>query len=126
MTLRCVVVDDNDQLLGTASELLHSQGMLVVGVATTSAEAELLVETLKPDVVLVDVILGEESGFDLVRRLAARTDRGHPPAILMSTHDEVEFADLVAMSPAIGFLSKSDLSAISIRELLDQVRGADP
>jgi hypothetical protein len=40
--------------------------------------------------------------------------------ILMSTHAEIEFADLIADSPAAGFLAKSDLSAAAIRVILDR------
>ena len=48
-----------------------------------------------------------------------------PPGrvILISTHSEADFADLIAESPAVGFLSKSDLSADAIRELLGGVHG---
>jgi CheY-like chemotaxis protein len=116
--LRCVIVDDNRALLKSASRLLESEGISVVGVATTTREALSLIEQLEPDVILVDIALGPESGFDLVRRVAAPGETGCPRAILISTHDEDDFADLIATSPAVGFLRKADLSAASIRRLL--------
>ena len=118
MTLRCVIVDDSPDVLRAASELLGGQGMAVVGVAATGDEAVSLMEELQPDVMLVDIVLGSESGFDLVRRLVQCVDTAACRTILFSTHDGADFANLIAGSPAIGFLAKSDLSATAIRRLL--------
>ena len=75
MTLRCVIVDDSPAVLRAASDLLEGQGFAVVGVAATAEEALRRVEELRPDVVLVDIDLGPESGFDLARRLVGALDR---------------------------------------------------
>ena len=126
MTLRCVIVDDSPAVLRAASELLEGQGIAVVGVAETGEEAILLMEELKPDLMLVDIALGPESGLDLARRLARTRDVGQPRIILISTHDEADFAELIAASPAIGFLRKSNLSATAIRRLLDSAGAEEP
>jgi CheY-like chemotaxis protein len=118
MTLRSVIVDDSPAVLRAASELLEGQGIAVVGVAAAGAEAVRLTEELEPDVILVDIDLGPESGFDLARRLVGTPDRARTPIILISTHDGADFASLIAASPAIGFLPKSDLSATAIHRLL--------
>jgi CheY-like chemotaxis protein len=114
MVVRCLIVDDNNSFLEAARTLLEREGLTIAGVASTSAEALRATATLQPDVVLVDVSLGEESGFELARRL--RADPGQDAAvILISTRSEADLADLVALSPAAGFLSKSELSADAIR-----------
>jgi len=118
MTLRCIIVDDNPEVLRAASDLLEREGLAVVGVATTGEEAVSLMRDLGPDVMLVDIDLGPESGLDLARRLEQHVDTAGRRTILISTHDEADFADLIADSPAIGFLSKTDLSATAIRQLL--------
>jgi len=118
MILRCVIVDDSPDVLRAAGELLEGEGIAVVGVATTIAEAIRLVEELEPDVTLVDIDLGPESGFDLARRLADTRDGAGSRSILVSTHDEADFASLIESSPALGFLPKPDLSAKAIRRLL--------
>jgi DNA-binding NarL/FixJ family response regulator len=110
-------------VLRAASEFLEGDGIAVVGVAETGEEAIRLVEELKPDVILVDIDLGPESGFDLARRLAHTPDGAASRTILISTHDEADFAKLIEASPAIGFLAKSDLSAAAIQHLVD--RGGD-
>jgi CheY-like chemotaxis protein len=118
MTLRCVIVDNSPAVLRAASELLEGQGIVVVGVAATAVEAVGLIQELEPDVVLVDIDLGPESGFDLARRLVDTTNWRGTRIILISTHDGADFANLIAGSPAIGFLAKSDLSAAAIHRLL--------
>src|SRR2546430_9931119 len=89
----------------------------IAGVASTSAKALREIDTLRPDVMLVDVSLGEESGFELAR-LVAGQDHG-PTVILISTRSQADLADLVALSPAAGFLSKSELSADAIRRFVN-------
>jgi DNA-binding NarL/FixJ family response regulator len=119
MRVRCLIVDDSRAFLEAARTLLERQGLTVVGVASTSADAVRAAETLRPDVVLVDVSLGEESGFDLARRLMSDHARG-ATVILISTRSEADLTDLVALSPSAGFLSKSQLSADAIRAFLNE------
>jgi DNA-binding NarL/FixJ family response regulator len=115
MALRFLIVDDNPRFLEALRGLLEREGGQVVGVASTSAQALRLAEELRPDVTLVDITLGEESGFDLALRLDAAT---HTLVVFISSYAAPEFADLVAVSPAIGFISKADLSTRAITELL--------
>ena len=116
--LRCLIVDDNPRFLDAARGLLEREGVAVVGTASTSAEAARRVDELRPDVTLVDIDLGGESGFDVARQLHRDGREAPPRIILISTHAEQDYADLIAASPAIGFLSKTDLSADAIHELL--------
>lgn len=93
--------------------------MDVVGVASTSAEAVKLAAALKPAVVLVDIDLGEESGFDLARTLTS--NGASMDVILISAYPEGDLRDLIETSPAAGFLPKPVLS----RQAIDDVLGAD-
>ena len=119
MALRCVIVDDSPGFTAAARDLLEREGVAVVGTATTCAEGRQRIEELRPDVALVDIILGEESGFDLARQLAHGSG-GEPKTILISTYSERDFEDLIAASPAVGFVSKSDLSARALCEALER------
>lgn len=118
MALRCLLVDDNRGFLEAARTLLEREGLTIAGVATTSAEALREAATLRPHVVLVDVGLGGESGFELARRLVDVYPHG--TVILISTRSAAELADAIELSPAAGFLAKSDLSAEAIRRLVDE------
>jgi DNA-binding NarL/FixJ family response regulator len=118
MAVRCLIVDDNQAFLEAARTLLEREGLAIAGVAGTSADALREARALQPEVVLVDVSLGSESGFDLARRLAA----DHVPnttVILISTRAEADLADLISLSPAAGFLAKADLSGDAIRAFLE-------
>jgi DNA-binding NarL/FixJ family response regulator len=118
MRLRCLLVDDNDTFLATATVLLEREGVTVAGVATSTAEALLQARLLRPDVVLVDIGLGEESGFDLARRLAGDDQGDSAAVILISARAEADYAELIAESPAAGFLLKSELSARQIGRIV--------
>jgi DNA-binding NarL/FixJ family response regulator len=115
VALRCVIVDDNGGFQDAARSLLERDAIEVVGVAANSAQARSRVAELHPDVVLVDIALGKESGLELARTLASED-----PAklILISTHLEADFADLIAASPAVGFIAKTEFSARAVRDLL--------
>lgn len=98
--------------------LLEAQGLEVVGGAGSASDARAQIAALAPDVVLIDIDLGGESGLALARVVHEGRGEVVPKVILISTHDESEFADLIEATPAVGFLSKTDLSAETIRRRL--------
>jgi CheY-like chemotaxis protein len=116
--MRCLIVDDSSRFLAAARGLLEREGICVVGVVSTSAEALQRVAEQRPDVTLVDIDLGGESGFELARRLHREAGSAPCQVILISTHAEEDYAELIAASPAVGFLPKTRLSANAIHELL--------
>src|SRR4029450_12256271 len=67
--LRCLIVDDSPRFLDAARGLLEGHGVTVVRQAPSSAEALRRAEELRPDVTLLDIDLGGESGLELARRL---------------------------------------------------------
>lgn len=114
VSLRCVIVDDNQAFLASASSALRREGVEIVRAVRSLADALASAAEHLPDVMLVDVHLGDEDGFDVASQLD-----GHPvPVVLISTYAESDMADFVAMSPAIGFLSKMELSRAAIEALL--------
>jgi CheY-like chemotaxis protein len=115
--LRCLIVDDNADFLLAARELLEGDGLDVVDVTTTGDKAVARAEELRPDVILVDVYLARESGFELADRLAASASQGSS-IILISTYAEGDLSELVTASPAVGFLTKGELSGHAIRATL--------
>jgi two-component system, NarL family, nitrate/nitrite response regulator NarL len=117
MTLRCLIVDDNASFLEAATDLLGRQGVAVVGVASSGGEAVERARELRPDVALVDIKLGAESGFEVARRLA-ELGSVDLKVILVSTHSEADFAELIDGAPVVGFVSKLGLSAQAIEQLI--------
>jgi DNA-binding NarL/FixJ family response regulator len=122
MPLRLLIVDDSTHFLDAARTLLEREGLRVVATASTGADAVRCAWTVRPDVTLVDVDLGEESGLDLVRRLD-ETAGAAGRVVLTSAYSEADLRDLIDASPAVGFVPKSHLSSGAIRRLLD---GVDP
>jgi len=118
VTRRCLIVDDSLRFGEEARGLLEQEGICVDGVAASGDEASRLAEALLPDLALIDISLGEESGFDVARRLVDGL-RARPPAVIfISTYDEREFSGRIDASPALGFIPKTQLSAARIRDLL--------
>ncbi|MEU8270893.1 response regulator transcription factor [Sphaerisporangium sp. NPDC049002] len=121
MSVQCLIVDDNAQFLVAARDLLEREEISVVGVASTVAEALRRFHELRPDVTLVDIGLGEECGFELVRRLLESARETRPAVILISTYAENDFSEMIATSAAVAFLPKSGLSGSAIRSVLRAV-----
>jgi DNA-binding NarL/FixJ family response regulator len=115
--LTCLIVDDSPPFFEAARQLLADDGVTVVGLAATSDQAAHETLALAPDVVLVDIDLGTESGLGIARRLAG-LPQGGPPVILISAESGGELAELVDASGALGFVSKTDLSGDAIRRLV--------
>ena len=118
VALRCLIVDDSARFLEAARHSLDGQEIEIVGTAKTSEDALRQVETLRPDAVLVDISLGDESGFELTEQLVDRHPWLGSRVVLISTRAEDDFADLIETSPAVGFLAKSQLSADAVRSLV--------
>ena len=116
--MRCLLVDDNGAFIETACLLLAREGVTVAGTASSIAEALRQASALRPDVVLVDIALGDENGFELARRLAGSGTEAGAAVIMISTRAGADFADMVADSPAAGFLAKDELSAAAIQRIL--------
>jgi chemotaxis response regulator CheB len=115
MTIRCVIVDDSERFRASACQLLSTQGIAVVATAADSRQAMRAIEEQGPDVVLVDVCLGAESGFDLAARI--RESAGSA-VIMVSSLAPDDLAELIADCPAIGYLPKDQLSGCAITYLL--------
>jgi DNA-binding NarL/FixJ family response regulator len=115
---RCVIVDDSEQFLAVAQSYLRRDGLDVVATATSQQEALRKVEEAQPDIVLVDINLGEESGIELTRLLVERFPHLRSRVVLISTMDHDDVVDLISDTPAAGFLPKSGLSARAVGELV--------
>jgi DNA-binding NarL/FixJ family response regulator len=123
VALRCLIVDDNPGFLEVARTLLVQEGLEIVGVASTGADALDSAAELRPDVILLDIDLGPESGFRVAQWLVDDPDVDPGALILISSHAEEDLADLIEASPAIGFLAKPMLSATAIERLIRTAGG---
>jgi DNA-binding NarL/FixJ family response regulator len=115
--IRVAVVDDHPLVReGTAALLDRQEDMQIAGTAGSLDELRPLLTAEPVDVLLLDLRLGQESGFDLLR-----ADHGPMPAVVVLTsYDYPQYADAALRLGAAGFVVKTAPTA----ELLDAVRRA--
>ena len=119
-TVRVLVVDDSSLFRRAAGHVLVEAGFEVVGAAEDGATALRLAAELRPDVVLLDIQLPDQDGFQVAAQLRRAPD---PPAVvLVSSRSRSDYGGMVERSSAQGFLDKADLSGPRLRELLTQDR----
>ena len=116
--IRVAVVDDHPLVReGTAALIDRQQDMEIAGTAGSLAELRPILGAGDTDVLLLDLRLGAESGFDILRHENA----GHMPAVVVVTSfDYPQYADAALRLGAVGFVVKTAPTA----ELLDAVRRA--
>ena len=111
-----LVVEDDDDLRGLIVRILRSWGHAVIGEASSVAEALRCADTLRPDVVLVDIGLPDGDGFSLTRQLRAKSWAMR----VVLTSSDADRANIAAAkrAGAIAFLPKHELSSPALRRLI--------
>ena len=116
MARTLVIVDDHDSFRSFAKALLAADGYEVTGEADDGESALEEVARLHPDVVLLDVQLGNGiDGFEVAERLAKAPEA--PVVILTSSREASDYGSRLSRSPVSGFISKRDLSGAALDEL---------
>jgi DNA-binding NarL/FixJ family response regulator len=113
-----LIVDDHPSFRRFARKLLASAGFLVAGEAEDGATAVAAVRALRPDVVLLDVLLPDTTGFAVAKELAAGPER--PLVVLTSSRTASDLGPLVETEHARGFISKSELTVASFAALVGE------
>ena len=111
-----LIVDDHPGFRAVARTAL-ADAFSIVGEASDGREALELALRLKPEIALVDVQLPDTDGFALAAALTAEDDR--LAVVLISTLDRRDLAQLIASSPARGFVEKERLSAAAVAALIN-------
>ncbi len=111
-----LIVDDHPSFRATARALLEAEGFDVVGEASDGREAVAAAEELHPDVVLLDVQLPDQTGFEVASTLTG--DGRRVSVILVSSRDGSDYGPLVEESGALGFVPKAELSGARIAALI--------
>ena len=117
MARTVLIVDDHDEFRAAARAILELDGFMVIGEAGDGTRALEECARIRPDVVLLDVLLPDTDGFDVARRLVV--DGVGPDVVLTSTRDASAYARRLASSPARGFVPKHELSGAAVARLLD-------
>jgi DNA-binding NarL/FixJ family response regulator len=104
---RVLIVDDQPSFRGMARRVLQWRGYVVAGEAGCADSAIAATERLAPDAVLLDVCLGEDSGFDVACTLTQA--RPELAVLLVSSIDYRQCEPLLRECGARGFVLKCDL-----------------
>lgn len=115
--VRCLIVDDDDGYAEIAREVLEADGITVVGVASDGAQALSLLLALWPDVALVDFVLGEENGLELITQIDGAGLAKETIMVMCSTYDEDDLVDAVTPGLEVAFLTKAELSGRAVRDI---------
>jgi DNA-binding NarL/FixJ family response regulator len=99
-----LLADDNPVLLSTFVEILEPEYRILASLSNGVSVLD-RIDLLSPDILLLDVSLGDLSGFDVARCLR---DRHSPAKILfLSIHEDVEFVTAAFDIGAFGYVFKS-------------------
>jgi DNA-binding NarL/FixJ family response regulator len=116
MAMRVLIVDDHPSFRAFARRLLEAGGFAVVGEAEDGAAALASVRELRPDAVLLDVLLPDISGLEVAARLAG-ADR--PPAVVLtSSRSAGDLGVALREAPACGFIPKASLTGAAFADLV--------
>ncbi|GII85118.1 hypothetical protein Ssi03_31080 [Sphaerisporangium siamense] len=110
-----LLVDDHPGFRRMARRLLEAGGLRVIGEAADGRQAVALAAELRPEVVVLDVLLPDIDGFAVAAMLAELPD---PPAVvLISSHSPLELGAEAGAPNVRGFLPKDELTAQRLAEL---------
>lgn len=117
-----LLVDDNPRY---RSQLRRMVGKIcaqaTIYEADNTVEAVQLAHQVAPQLVLVDVVLGEEDGIRCARRLKAVLPQSR--IVLISAYPDREFHRLGLEAGAIAFLDKKDLDVAALRQVVEDLIG---
>lgn len=100
-----LIVDDHPILIDGLTQLLNQQRDLsVCGSARTAAEALAAIETLSPDLAILDISLQDGDGIELTKNIHAR--RHELPILILSMHNEAVYAERALRAGARGYVMK--------------------
>jgi DNA-binding NarL/FixJ family response regulator len=102
--LRVVLADDHHFFREGLRDMLDTAGMIVVGEAKDDAEAVALADDLKPDVVVIDLNMSDDSGAEALRRIAAVSPQAQM-VVLTSSAEETDVLDALKAG-ACGYILK--------------------
>ena len=108
--MRVLIVDDDPLITSALKMILEVDKIDVVGIGHDGSEAIQLFETLKPDILLMDIRMTKMSGLDAAKTILAP----HPDAkiLLLTTFSDDEYIIQALKYGVKGYLIKQDYSSI--------------
>ena len=113
---RVLVVDDHPIVRQGLTMLINREpDLMVCGEAEEMHSATQAIESLRPDIVLLDISLGGPDGLELLKQLRARDDE--LPVLILSMHEESIYAERVLRAGANGYIMKQEATELVLTAL---------
>jgi DNA-binding NarL/FixJ family response regulator len=103
--MKILLVDDHALIRAGLANLLTQNNHEVVAEASTSSQASALINTHKPEIVLVDINLGTSSGIDLIKEM--KKSGAASKFAVLTMHDDTQTLESAKDAGAIAFVTKS-------------------
>ena len=117
---KVLIVDDHPIIRSGLTQLIDREPDLAVcGEAQEMHTALRAIDSLKPDILIVDISLNGPDGLDLLKNIRARDP--HLPVLILSMHDESIYAERALRAGANGYIMKqeaTDRVLIAVRRIL--------
>ncbi|MFM9059772.1 MAG: response regulator [Planctomycetaceae bacterium] len=124
MPIKVLVADDHDVVRHGIASLLKDSAARVCGEATTPDEAVRQARRLKPDVVLLDVRLGDRDGLDVVKKI--RSAAPGTQVVMFSAFDNPTYVARAASAGAHDYLVKTASRSEIVAAITRAAEGAEP
>lgn len=115
MELSILIVDDNAAFRSHARRLLERHGFSVAGEAADGSAALEALQRTDPDIVLLDVYLGDANGFDVAEEIHHRMPDTN--VVMTSGNHRATFTSRLRRTSAAGFIPKTELTRAALEEL---------
>jgi len=123
--IRILLVDDNLYFLEAARDLLNlNQAIEVVATATEGQDALTQVPTLKPDIILLDLNLGNQSGLALIPHF--KKAKPQTKIIVLTIMEEEPYRAAALQAGAHAFVCKTEMNRTLIPVIFELTNPTDP
>jgi len=117
------IVEDHPIFRDGLSQLIGSdESLMVCGQADSVPEALSLIVDARPDILIVDIMLNNSSGFDLIKRITHKYR--HMPVLVLSMYDDPEFVERIFRAGARGYVAKRE-TTVHVIDAIHHVLGGN-
>ncbi|TSC70099.1 MAG: two-component system, OmpR family, response regulator VicR [Parcubacteria group bacterium Gr01-1014_70] len=117
---KLLIVDDEQSLLSLATTYFEQSGYDVKGIPNP-AEIPVLLQTWMPDVILLDILMPNTNGLEVLKKLKADTVTSPIPVFIFSNLDgENEIAEALNLG-AVGYLTKANYSLEDVQKKIEEI-----
>lgn len=116
--IRAFLIDDSIEFIDSARKFLEAEGLEVIGYSYSGKEGIKKVESLKPDIVFVDIVMPEISGFEVIKAIKEMSEI--PKIVILTLYDNPEYRRVGEELGIDEFISKSEF-AEKIKPLIEKL-----